>query len=108
MWCGPAQLRSQQLLTNISKSATRWTIIGGQGDEGGIGGSGWDRVEMLKVGEGCKILVRIYLLRLCPQRLLVHRAVTHRRELGRRGDETRKQRNAIKKHSERCEKEIAN
>ena len=36
MWC-PAQLRSQQLLTNggINKqSATRWKAVGGRGDKG--------------------------------------------------------------------------
>jgi hypothetical protein len=51
MWYDPAQLISQQLLTNsgINKQPAIWrTTTGGRGDEGGmgeVGGSGVDGVE---------------------------------------------------------------
>ena len=59
MWYDPAQLISQQLLTNsgINKQpAIRWTTTGGRGDEGGMGEVGggwveWSEAERVKTGE---------------------------------------------------------
>ena len=74
--------------------------IGGVGMSEG-GGGRWVRMQ--------DISADIYLLRLLPSTPFdTHVRDPHEREPGKRGDETRKQCSAIKKHSERCEKGIAN
>ena len=82
-------------------------IIGGQAMAGVVSGGSWGRSGDGVGGRMQDISVNISST-FCPQRLLIHVHNPHGREPGKRGDETRKQCSAIKKHSERCDKEIAN